>query len=68
MLKLGGFAVSNYYNKIKLVLLEKRIPFEEQLVYPWERAQFLALSPMGKIPFINTVHGALSGGLTSHPC
>ena len=29
MLKLCGFAVSNYYNKVKLSLLEKGIPFEE---------------------------------------
>ena len=31
MLKLGGFSGSNYYNKVKLVLLEKEIPFEEEL-------------------------------------
>jgi len=32
MLKLCGFASSNYYNKVKLVLLEKGVPFEEELV------------------------------------
>ena len=31
MLKLCGFAASNYYNKVKLALLEKGIPFEEEL-------------------------------------
>jgi glutathione S-transferase len=50
MLKLCGFAVSNYYNKLKLVLLEKGVPFEERLVYPWQRELFHGASPMGKIP------------------
>ena len=27
---LGGFALSNYVNKVKLVLLEKGLPFEEK--------------------------------------
>ncbi|MBY0233548.1 MAG: glutathione S-transferase N-terminal domain-containing protein, partial [Burkholderiaceae bacterium] len=31
-IKLCGFSLSNYYNKVKLVLLEKGIPFEEELV------------------------------------
>ena len=30
-LTLGGFAASNYYNKVKLALLEKEIPFAEEL-------------------------------------
>lgn len=29
MLKLYGFAVSNYYNMVKMALLEKGVPFEE---------------------------------------
>jgi hypothetical protein len=29
MLKLCGFPISNYYNKVKLVLLEKGVEFEE---------------------------------------
>ena len=33
MLKLCGFAASNYYNKVKLALLEKGIPFEEELAW-----------------------------------
>ncbi|MEX0960369.1 MAG: glutathione S-transferase [Burkholderiales bacterium] len=52
MLRLYGFPVSNYYNKIKLALLEKGIPFEESLVYPSGEAAFVAQSPMGKVPFI----------------
>ena len=31
MLTLCGFGASNYYNKVKLVLLEKGIAFEEDL-------------------------------------
>ena len=60
MLTLCGFGVSNYYNKLKLVLLEKGVPFEERLVYPWQRDRFYDTSPMGKIPFVETEHGGLS--------
>ena len=34
MLKLCGFAISNYYNKVKMQLLEKGVAFEEELVAP----------------------------------
>jgi glutathione S-transferase len=60
MITLCGFGVSNYYNKLKLVLLEKQVPFAERLVYPWERDAFADSSPLGKIPFIETEHGGLS--------
>ena len=60
MLTLCGFAVSNYYNKLKLVLLEKGVPFNERLVYPWQSELFQGASSMGKIPFIDTEHGGLS--------
>ncbi|MFA6114086.1 MAG: glutathione S-transferase [Sphingomonas sp.] len=60
MITLCGFGVSNYYNKLKLILLEKQIPFEERVVYPWERDSFLQASPLGKIPFIETEYGGLS--------
>lgn len=60
MITLCGFGVSNYYNKLKLVLLEKNIPFREKLVYPWERDQFRQHSPLGKIPFVMIAEGSLS--------
>jgi glutathione S-transferase len=60
MFTLCGFGVSNYYNKLKLILLEKAIPFEERVVYPWQRDSFRSCSPMGKIPFIETEQGGLS--------
>jgi glutathione S-transferase len=63
MIVLCGFGVSNYYNKLKLILLEKEIPFREKLVHPWERDSFVQSSPLGKIPFIETEEGGLSESL-----
>ena len=57
---LCGFAVSNYYNKVKLSLLEKGIPFAEALVFPSQKEDLLAESPMGKVPFLRTPRGVLS--------
>src|SRR5208282_3214135 len=52
MLKLCGFASSNYYNKAKLALLEKEIPFEEVLDWGGFAGGVHAKSPLGKIPYI----------------
>jgi glutathione S-transferase len=52
MLKLCGFAVSNYYNKVKMQLMEKGVPFEEVLVWASQDEAYLARSPRGKVPFI----------------
>lgn len=60
MIVLCGFGVSNYYNKLKLFMLEKGIIFSERLVYPWERDTFMQSSPLGRIPFIETENGSLS--------
>ncbi len=60
MLKLCGFAVSNYYNKVKLALMEKGIPFEEVLVWPDKSPAFLANTPLGKIPYLETEQGPLA--------
>jgi glutathione S-transferase len=57
---LCGFAVSNYYNKVKLSLLEKGIPFSEAVVYPSQNEEVLSESPMGKVPFLRTPKGVLS--------
>ena len=60
-LKLCGFAASNYYNKVKLQLLEKDVAFEEELVYTGStHPKLMARSPMGKVPFIDTPGGAIS--------
>ena len=59
MLKLCGFAVSNYYNKVKIALLEKEVPFTEELVWTSQKDEMLARSPMGKVPFVETPAGTL---------
>ena len=60
MLVLCGFAISNYYNKVKLALLEKNVPFTEEMVHPKNAdAAVFAMSPLGKIPYIRTPQGAL---------
>ena len=60
MLTLCGFAVSNYYNKNKIALLEKGVEFAEELVWTSQKDEMLARSPMGKVPFIQTPQGTLS--------
>jgi glutathione S-transferase len=53
MLKLCGFRISNYHNKIRLALLEKGVPFEEDAsCKPSQNDAFVARSPMGKVPFL----------------
>ncbi|MDE1182706.1 glutathione S-transferase [Paraburkholderia sp.] len=59
MLKLCGFSLSNYYNKVKLVLLEHDIAFEEVLVIPGQDEAMLAHSPLGKVPYLQTADGDL---------
>lgn len=59
MIKLCGFALSNYYNKVKLALLEKGLPFEEVLVHWGSSDALKSKSPMGKVPYIETEQGPL---------
>lgn len=60
MLTLCGFPISNYYNKVKLALLEKNVDFEEELVMTKRTdAAVLEASPLAKIPFIRTPEGSL---------
>lgn len=62
MLKLCGFSMSNYYNQVKLQLLEKGIAFEEDTVFVGPRAapDLLTRSPLGKVPFLETEKGTLT--------
>lgn len=60
MIKIYGIAASNYFSCVKTALLEKNIPFEEVTQFPNQETDFLTLSPMGKIPFIETDDGFLS--------
>ena len=60
MLTLCGFSVSNYYNKVKLALLEKNVEFTEEMVMTKSAdAAVLQASPLAKIPFIRTPEGSL---------
>ena len=60
MITLCGFAVSNYFNIVKQVLLEKEIPFAEEHVLTGSKDEaVLADSPLAKIPFIRTPQGGL---------
>jgi len=52
MIKLCGFRVSNYHNKVLIALLEKGVPYEEDCtVTPAQTDDYLARSPMGKVPY-----------------
>jgi len=60
MLTLSGFTLSNYYNKVKMVLIEKGMPFEEERCKLGEFSEeMLMCSPLGKVPYIRTEHGSL---------
>jgi glutathione S-transferase len=60
MLTLHGSPISNYYNKVKLALLEKGVPFKEAYAATHSTDEaILGASPLGKIPFITVQQGAL---------
>ena len=56
MITLHGFSSSNYYNIVKYVMLYKSAPFQENVVYGGGE-EWLAISPVGKIPAITTDDG-----------
>src|SRR3954469_3602594 len=61
MLKLCGFHISNYFNKVRIALLEKGVPFElDATCRPSQQEDFLARTPMGKIPFLEIDGAQLS--------
>jgi glutathione S-transferase len=60
MLTLCGFPISNYYNKVKMALIEKSVPFTEEVVMTKSTDEaVLSASPLAKIPFIRTEHGGI---------
>ena len=59
MLKLYGFDVSNYHNMIKLALALKGVEYEMVTTYPNQTPEYLAISPMGKVPALQTPDGIL---------
>jgi len=60
MIKLYGFTMSNYFNMVKMALLEKEIEYEFVDIQGSQDESFLKMSPMGKVPCIETEHGFLS--------
>ena len=53
MLKLCGFRISNYHNKVRLALLEKGVPHEEDpACLPSQKDDWVGRSPMGKVPIL----------------
>ena len=59
MLKLCGFHISNYFNKARIAMLEKGVPFElDASCRPSQDEAFLARTPMGKVPFLEMDGGA----------
>ncbi len=60
MIKLHGFAISNYFNMVKMALLEKGVEFDVIETRGSQEDEYLAKSPMGKVPFIETDQGFLS--------
>jgi glutathione S-transferase len=59
-LKLLGVPLSNYFNMVKHSLMHKGLDFEEVNTRPSQEADFLAKSPMGKVPVLETAHGCLT--------
>jgi glutathione S-transferase len=60
MLILHGSPISNYYNKVKLALLEKGVGFSEAYAATHSTDEaILSASPLGKIPFVTTERGGL---------
>lgn len=53
MIRLCGFRISNYHNKVRIALLEKGIPHEEdENIKPSQEGNHLEKSPMGKVPYL----------------
>jgi glutathione S-transferase len=53
MLRLCGFHISNYFNKVRIAMLEKGVEFElDPTCRPSQKEDFLARTPLGKVPFL----------------
>jgi glutathione S-transferase len=60
MFKLYGAPISNYYNIAKLAMLEKGLDFEEIHRMPSQSEEFLAISPLGRIPVLEVREGFIT--------
>lgn len=59
MIKLYGLALSNYYNVIKLAMLEKGVDFVEVRQTPTQDEAYTEISVMGRMPAVITPEGPL---------
>jgi glutathione S-transferase len=59
-LRLLGYPVSNYVNIVRAALLEKGLPHEFVVTRASQDPAFRALSPLGKIPVLETGEGPLT--------
>jgi glutathione S-transferase len=50
MIRLHGFPISNYYNRLKMALRLKGLEFEEVRAAPTRDAGYLQINPLGVIP------------------
>ncbi len=60
MIKLYGTALSNYFSTAKVAFVEKNVPFEEISIMPSQEPEVLAVSPLGKVPYIEVDGATLS--------
>ena len=60
ILRLHGYPVSNYFNIARAALIEKGAVFEIVTARARQDEDFLAMNPMGKIPFLETPRGCLA--------
>ena len=63
MIQLYGLRMSNYYSLTKALLIEKELEFEEVKAPPSQKDDYLARSPMGKMPSIEVDGQSLSESL-----
>jgi len=61
MLRLHGFASSNYHNVVKLALIEKGVAFEEVTAYPPADEAYAAKNPTGRYPCLELEDGSFLG-------
>jgi glutathione S-transferase len=60
VLKLYGFAVSNYFNMVRMTLAAKGLEFEVVKTFPNQNPDWTSMSPMGKVPCLETEHGCIA--------
>lgn len=58
--RLHGYPVSNFFNIAHAALIEKKADFEVVTQRAAQDPEFLRMSPMGKIPFLETSHSFIA--------